>query len=337
MPGRGGRRLLGGRLRSTGDGGGREDAAPLPGPAPPRAGAGTADAAARITRSLEFAAFVSAKQGDLAGLTLAVEAGGLDATRLKAMICGAEGNRKGIETSLLHTAVMSGSRAAVDYLIEERGCDPLAPDGVRYPPHLYAAGRGHLPLLQHLLARHAIPVDVATEDGTTALHCAAMQGQFATAKWLIGAGADVLRARPCHDGVARRPSELAAKWTGKQLMGAWLRQREMMAEAAARGGPMPRTARTLEELEALVLQGEAEGAVIRELLGLDSRGHKVGGRKIGWERERGEEKEEKEDEEVERAFEALWHESLVHLGLEERGAAGGEGAAGRGGAEKPSV
>ncbi len=138
----------------------------------------------------------------------------------------------------LHAACQRGNEETASFLIFTGAFDPLEPDDMGFLPQHYAAGYGHLSLLQSMLSRFALPVDAAAPCGYTALHAAAIGSRLETVQWLVGAGADVFAARQCPDGQPRRASELAFG-SGQGPVGMYLRGRGKRAEALqwALGGP----------------------------------------------------------------------------------------------------
>ena len=118
------------------------------------------------------------------------------------------------ELPLFHHACVYGNREAAALLVE-RGCDPLARNGLgQRAHHLMAVHEDGLPMLQWLMASFLIPLDEPAAifsgvSGVTMLHFAATTGRLESAQWLVGVGADVLCMVQGLAGGSKRPSQLA--------------------------------------------------------------------------------------------------------------------------------
>lgn len=85
---------------------------------------------------------------------------------------------------------MRGDQEMVEILVEQ-GCDPLVcSDNRSLLPHLCAALQNQRSLLDWLLNRFSIPVDMEDRQGYSALAYAAGAGHMDLVQWLIGKGAD---------------------------------------------------------------------------------------------------------------------------------------------------
>ena len=108
----------------------------------------------------------------------------------------------------LHCAAYGGALNVVQYLINERGCDPMCRGSYSSTP-LHAACKGGLDVVKYLIEDVKVDPSCRDEMDKTPLHVAALCGQLPIVKLLVE---DYL----CDPGVRDENGETPADWAKKK-------------------------------------------------------------------------------------------------------------------------
>ena len=91
----------------------------------------------------------------------------------------------------VHCSAQSGNYELVAYFVEMGADIHLKTDDGRNCLHI-AALQGHLNLCKMLIDKHKVDLDMTTNQGWTAVHCSAQNGNYELIAYFAGMGADIL-------------------------------------------------------------------------------------------------------------------------------------------------